>query len=96
MLTCYPQLLRSFVYKLPTLTEATSSFLGLANSIRWILARDLVIAEVCSYTSLLVIACSYLQCASYHLECSCKAFLVSAAWPCHAVQLLPVQLLMAA
>lgn len=46
MLTCYPQLLRNFVYKLPTLRESVGSILGFANAIRWVLARDLVIAEV--------------------------------------------------
>ena len=46
MLTCYPRLLRNFVYKLPSLQEALGSILGLANAIRWLLARDLVIAEV--------------------------------------------------
>ena len=50
MLTCYPQLLANFVYKLPTLQDATSSIMGLTNSIRWLLARDLIIAEVCLHS----------------------------------------------
>lgn len=46
MLTCYPQLLANFVYKLPSVRQALSSPLGMANAIRWVLARELVIAEV--------------------------------------------------
>ena len=46
MLTCYPQLLANFVYKLPTVRQSFSSALGMANAVRWILARELVIAEV--------------------------------------------------
>ena len=45
-LTCYPQLLDSFVYKEMTLYEAFGSLDGLANAVRIIFSRDLIIAEV--------------------------------------------------
>lgn len=46
-LTCYPQLLDSFVYKSTTLDEAFGSIDGLANAVRIVFSRDLIIAEVC-------------------------------------------------
>ena len=46
MMTCFPQLLHNFVYKLPSVGECFSSFAGLVNGIRWLVARDMIIAEV--------------------------------------------------
>ena len=48
-LTCYPQLLNSFVYKTTTMHEAFGSLQGLANAVRVIFSRDLIIAEVRIY-----------------------------------------------
>lgn len=45
-LTCYPQLLSSFIYKGYSWQEATSSFIGFAKAVRFIFSRDLIIAEV--------------------------------------------------
>lgn len=47
-LTCYPQLLYSFVYKVPMLKETLSSVTGLLSAARFLFSRDLIIAEVCS------------------------------------------------
>lgn len=44
-LTCYPQLLNSFIYKSTSLGEAFGSLVGLANAARTIFSRDLIIAE---------------------------------------------------
>ena len=46
MLTCYPQLLHSFVYKTSSLREAFSSLEGFANAVRIVFSRDLIISEV--------------------------------------------------
>ena len=46
-LTCYPQLLYSFVYKVPMLKETLSSVTGLLSAARFLFSRDLIIAEVC-------------------------------------------------
>jgi len=45
-LTCYPQLLYSFVYKVPLLSETLSSITGLLSAARFLFSRDLIIAEV--------------------------------------------------
>ena len=45
-LTCYPQLLFSFLYKTYTLRDACSSLAGFANIARFFISRDLIIAEV--------------------------------------------------
>ena len=45
-LTCYPQLLYSFVYKVPKLAETLSSIEGLLSAARFLFSRDLIIAEV--------------------------------------------------
>ena len=58
-LTCYPQLLNSFVYKTTTLNEAFGSLEGLANAVRVIFSRDLIIAEVV-ITSLILCFITYL------------------------------------
>jgi hypothetical protein len=47
-LTCYPQLLYNFVYKVPMLDETLSSLTGLLSAARFLFSRDLIIAEVCS------------------------------------------------
>ena len=47
-LTCYPQLLYNFVYKVPMLKETLSSVTGLLSAARFLFSRDLIIAEVCS------------------------------------------------
>ena len=47
MMTCFPQLLRNFVYQMPSLADSLSSIRGMANSIRCLIARDMAIAEVC-------------------------------------------------
>ena len=47
-LTCYPQLLFNFVYKVPMLKETLSSVTGLLSAARFLFSRDLIIAEVCS------------------------------------------------
>ena len=49
-LTCYPQLLHSFVYKVPSLAELLGSAAGALNAARFLFSRDLVIAEVCSHS----------------------------------------------
>lgn len=48
-LTCYPQLLYSFVYKVPLLSETLSSINGLLSAARFLFSRDLIIAEVCCF-----------------------------------------------
>ena len=48
MMTCFPQLLHNFVYKLPSMAECFGSIAGLVNGIRWLVARDMIIAEVCA------------------------------------------------
>ena len=45
-LTCYPQLLYSFVYKVPTLAETLGSITGLLSAARFLFSRDMIIAEV--------------------------------------------------
>jgi len=50
MLTCYPQLLHSFIYKTSTLGEALGSLEGFANAVRIIFSRDLIIAEVSAHS----------------------------------------------
>lgn len=46
-LTCYPQLLYNFVYNdTISIQEALCSVLGLSNVLRFIISRDLIIAEV--------------------------------------------------
>ena len=45
-LTCYPQLLYSFVYKVPTLDETLGSITGLLSAARFLFSRDMIIAEV--------------------------------------------------
>ena len=61
-LTCYPQLLNSFVYKTTTLNEAFGSLEGLANAVRIIFSRDLIIAEVILHIFLgRVFHCAYLS-----------------------------------
>ena len=44
LLTIYPQLLRNFLYKVPTLLSF-SSLLGVIDWMRYIFSRDLLIAE---------------------------------------------------
>lgn len=46
LLSIYPQLLRNFLYKVPTLLKL-SSLLGVVDWMRYIFSRDLLIAEVC-------------------------------------------------
>ena len=46
LLTIYPQLLRNFLYKVPSLLSS-SSLLGVIDWMRYIFSRDLLIAEVC-------------------------------------------------
>ena len=46
MLTCYPQLLHSFVYKTSSLREAFGSLEGFANAVSIVFSRDLIISEV--------------------------------------------------
>lgn len=45
-LTCYPQLLFNFVYKVPLLAETLSSVTGLLSAARFLFSRDMIIAEV--------------------------------------------------
>ena len=45
LLTIYPQLLRNFLYKVPTLLSF-SSLLGIVDWMRYLFSRDLLIAEV--------------------------------------------------
>ena len=45
-LTCYPQLLYNFVYKVPLLAETLSSVTGLLSAARFLFSRDMIIAEV--------------------------------------------------
>ena len=45
-LTCYPQLLHSFVYKVPSAAEVLGSAAGFLAAARFLFSRDLVIAEV--------------------------------------------------
>ena len=45
LLTIYPQLLRNFLYKVPTLLSF-SSLLGVVDWMRYLFSRDLLIAEV--------------------------------------------------
>ncbi|BDA49445.1 hypothetical protein COCOBI_14-0620 [Coccomyxa sp. Obi] len=44
-LTCYPQLLYNFVYRVPKLSDALGSLAGLVATARFIFSRDLIIAE---------------------------------------------------
>ena len=46
MMTCFPQLLSSFIYKPASLADTFKSFQGLANSVRFLIARDMIISEV--------------------------------------------------
>ena len=57
MLTCFPQLLHNFVYQMPSLAGCLGSVKGLANNIRCLIARDMIIAEVRSP----VLACKPMQ-----------------------------------
>lgn len=45
-LTCYPQLLYNFVYRVPKLSDALGSLAGLVAAARFLFSRDLIIAEV--------------------------------------------------
>ena len=45
-LTCYPQLLYNFVYKVPLLSECLGSIAGLLGAARFLFSRDLIISEV--------------------------------------------------
>ena len=45
LLTIYPQLLRNFLYKVPTMLSF-SSLLGVIDWMRYLFSRDLLIAEV--------------------------------------------------
>ena len=45
-LTCYPQLLYNFVYKVPLLSECLGSIEGLLGAARFLFSRDLIISEV--------------------------------------------------
>ena len=49
-LTCYPQLLYNFVYKVPKLADAFGSLAGLVAAARFLFSRDLIIAEVSKHT----------------------------------------------
>jgi hypothetical protein len=49
-LTCYPQLLYNFVYKVPKLADAFGSLAGLVAAARFLFSRDLIIAEVSKQT----------------------------------------------
>ena len=44
MFTIYPQLLRNFIYRLPRM-QLTQGFNGIVDGLRYVLARNLVIAE---------------------------------------------------
>ena len=57
MMTCFPQLLHNFVYKLPSVAECFGSVPGLINGVRWLVARDMIIAEVLSPPMQAVPAC---------------------------------------
>ena len=46
MLTCCPQLLHSFVYKVPVWGPTLLTPLGLMDLARFVCSRDLIIAEV--------------------------------------------------
>jgi len=45
-LTCYPQLLYNFIYKVPNLADALGSLPSLVAAARFLFSRDLIIAEV--------------------------------------------------
>ena len=45
-LTCYPQLLYNFVYKVPLLSECLGSVAGILGAARFLFSRDLIISEV--------------------------------------------------
>lgn len=53
-LTCYPQLLYNFIYKVPSLADALGSLPSLVAAARFLFSRDLIIAEVstCPHSSL--------------------------------------------
>ena len=65
LLTIYPQLLRNFLYKVPTLLSF-SSLLGVIDWMRYLFSRDLLIAEVALPP--LKVSLSYLSPAS-HVGC---------------------------
>lgn len=48
-LTCYPQLLYNFVYRVPKISDALGSLAGLVATARFIFSRDLIIAEVSTH-----------------------------------------------
>ena len=45
-LTCFPQLLHSFVYKAIPIKQCLSSLMGFASGVRYVFSRDLIISEV--------------------------------------------------
>lgn len=63
-MTCYPQLLSSFIYKGYTFQEAMGSLLGLAHAVRFIFSRDLIIAEASSGIVCILVSFSILGAAN--------------------------------
>ena len=45
-LTCYPQLLYNFVYRVPKAADVLGSLTGILGAARFLFSRDLIIAEV--------------------------------------------------
>jgi hypothetical protein len=58
-LTCYPQLLYNFVYRVPKAADVLGSLTGILGAARFLFSRDLIIAEV----------------ALLHLLCICLFYL---------------------
>ena len=50
-LTCYPQLLYNFVYRVPKLADVLGSLTGMLGAARFLFSRDLIIAEVGAMSS---------------------------------------------
>lgn len=50
-LTCYPQLLYNFVYRVPKLVDVLGSLTGMLGAARFLFSRDLIIAEVGAMSS---------------------------------------------
>jgi len=64
MLTCCPQLLHSFVYKVPVWGLNLLTPLGLMDLARFVCSRDLIIAEVS-----LIFFCIFVS--EQHVPCTC-------------------------
>ena len=79
MLTCCPQLLHSFVYKVPVWGLNLLTPLGLMDLARFVCSRDLIIAEV-SLTSSASLSLNSVSHAPASVYCMCLLYTSPLAW----------------